>query len=373
MRFRRILQKLDNHTTIIFAGTGIVDDVGFFKDILESHKHSTHYLISDTKVYGIYGNRIVNVLQSAGMSIVKLIIKEGENSKSARVYLKLVNKILKNGVDKNSIIFSLGGGVVNNISGFIASTIYRGIGLIHIPTTFMAQADVTIDFKQAINFRYGKNLIGSFYNAKYVIIDSFFLLTLDDRNISNGISESIKHALTQNMDFFNSLVNLKNSFRENSFIERSLMRTVELKIELLENKSTDSYSEMAMQYGHCIGHAIEKVSKYSLLHGEALAVGMCVSSEIAKVLGLCQRNTVEAHYEICGKFKLPTTIPGSFDINKILSIISYDKNFLNKKPHFGFVNRVGTLFQSAGNFSIPVNISAIKEGINNNIKRMVIK
>ncbi|MFH1354357.1 MAG: 2-deoxy-scyllo-inosose synthase [bacterium] len=337
-------------------------------------KESQHFIITDNKVGDLYAAKVSDFLCKHAVNFDVFTIPIGEKSKSLRVFENLSSDIIGAGMDKNSYIIGLGGGVVNNIAGFLASTLYRGVNLIQIPTSLLAQVDAAIDFKQAINGPGGKNHIGSYYPAEKIIIDPEVLCTLSHRQLKNGLAESIKHALTQDWGFCDYLLKYTGNIDEPSFLDNVIVRTVDLKIMLLNESLNHDYAEMLPQYGHAIGHALEKVSDYKLLHGEAIAIGMCVTAEIALLLGVCDESTVIDHYKVMRKFGLPMQIPNYIPIDELLAAIRRDKHFCHGEMKSVLVSRVGSIGHSHGNecvFSIRDDL--IKSAVIKNCSRNVTK
>jgi 3-dehydroquinate synthase len=269
-------------------------------------------------------------------------------------------------MDEGSVIVDVGGGVVNNMAGFLAATLYRGVELIHIPTTTMAQVDAAIDFKQAVNSKKGKNLTGAYHPASHVLIDPDTLATLPERHIRNGLAESLKHAITQDAEFFQWLLKNERPLTDLDFWETVIRRTIALKVPLLNGDPHDEANEMLPQYGHSIGHAVEHVSGYAFLHGEAVAIGMCVSAEIARLIGVCDEATVEAHYQLCSRYGLPTQIPQSINVEDVLNTIRYDKHYLGSLPRMALVSSVGTVWKDQGVVSIPIDYPILARAIEAN-------
>ena len=355
--------------TDIFIEKGLLDKLDQVRLIPELFADSPHFILTDSVVDKLYGEKVLNGLLKAGYNVRKLVVPEGEKTKNINEYAKLADKIFSHGMDERSIIISLGGGVINNIAGFLASTLYRGIGLIHIPTTMMAQVDAAIDFKQAVNSANGKNLLGSYHPAMCIAIDPKILLSLDDRHINNGISESIKHALTQDMNFLRYLMDNSGKIRDVDFLEYVVRRTIELKVPLLNGDVRDDYNEMLPQYGHSVGHAVEHLSSYDLLHGEALAIGMCITAEIARLLDICGDDIVEAHYSICKKYNLPTKLPDYITEDDVCNVIKYDKHYLKGSPHMALAQKVGEVWNYNNTYSAPINYEILKQAININKKK----
>lgn len=306
-------------------------------------KGSRHFIITDGRVSNLYGKKVSDLMRKHKIDFDVLVVPVGEKSKSLHVYEKLCSKVLGAGIDKNSYIIGLGGGVVSNIAGFLASTLYRGIGLIQIPTSLLAQVDAAVDFRQAINGPGGKNHIGSYYSADIIVIDPDVLNTLPHRHLRNGLAESIKHALTQDKIFNDYLLGYRGHLDNSAFLDNVIVRTANLKIMLLNESLNYDYSEMLPQYGHAIGHALEQVSGYKLLHGEAIALGMCVMAEAALLLGVCNEDTVTAHYEIMRKFDLPVKIPSYIFTDKLLAAVRHDKHFSRGKIKSVLVSKPGSI------------------------------
>jgi|SRR3989344_1316028 len=318
---------------------------------------SIHFIVTDETVDALYGNRLERLFKKNNFLIKKLVIPAGESSKSFSNYKRLSENILAYGVDRESTIIGFGGGVVNNLAGFLASTIYRGVRLIQIPTTLLSQLDATIDFKQAINSSLGKNHIGSFYPASLIIVDPFFLSTLPHRHIQNGLAESIKHGLTHSVNLFKYLNSSRNEIMDLNFLTEVIHQTVSSKIKLL-NDFDFELSEMTPQYGHPIGHALEYLSKYKLLHGEALAIGMCVMTEISHLLKICAAPTKKQHYNILQQFNLPTVIPKEISNKEIIAVVRRDKHFVNNAICSVLVDVVGSVAKNrkGRTFEISLNI-----------------
>jgi 3-dehydroquinate synthase len=347
----------------IYVERGLVKKIGEYDIIPEKKSDSPHFLLTDSRVNSFYGDVVLNSFQNAGYNIKKIVVPEGEQSKSIDTYNEVADIMFSNRIDKNTILFSLGGGVVNNLAGVLASTLYRGIELMHISTSSMSQVDAALDFKQAINSRMGKNLIGSYYPASKILIDPEVLVTLTSRHLYDGIAESIKHALTQSRDFFEYLKANANDIKNVDVLEEIVRKTISLKVPLLRGDVRDDFNEMLPQYGHSVAHAVEHLSAYELYHGEAVAVGICISAEISRLLGLCDEETVSAHYELCKLYKLPVTVPENIGTEDIVAKIRYDKHYLKGLPHMALPVDVGEMWHHHNIYSVPVEYDILSEAI----------
>jgi len=339
------IRSIVNPRTEIYYGSGSVAKGDFVVSLLRDNLASRHVLIADERVHRLYGRRLAAVMGAAGVDLKICLVPSLESSKSVDVYLRLVEQTLTSGVDKGSHVITLGGGVTSNVGGFVAATVFRGLPLIHLPSSLMAQLDACIDVRQAINHRHGKNLIGALYPPRAVVVDPALLTTLPTRHLRSGIAEAVKHSLTQSRAFYRHLLDQAAHLRESEFLERVVRETIRLKLSLMSRRArgdADSY----LQYGHCIGHAIETASHYSQLHGEAIAIGMTISAEIAVSMKLAGPTLVREHLSVLRAYCLPVSLPREASIDAVMEAIAHDKNTRLSTPRMGLLRRIGCLYRS---------------------------
>ena len=324
---------------------------------------SPHIIITDKVVHRLYGRQVYEELKKGGYKVEILVLAQGENNKSLKNYMSLANKILAKGIDKKSIIISLGGGVINNLSGFLASTLYRGIGLVHIPTTLMAQADSAIGIKQGVNGPKGKNLLGSYYSPMKVIVDPLVVRSQTNRSLRDGLAECIKHAIAQDKKFLAYLAGYRGSIRDSAFLEFVIRKNIGLKIALMERDFAEDDEALVLQYGHEVGHAVEYLSGYVLGHGESVAIGMRVSAELSAIVGIANKNLITQHKKILKKYKLPFVLPRSIKPDSIINMLQYNKKFQGKRAHFALVSNIGSLWHARGKYTIPCSEEIIKQAL----------
>ena len=348
-----------------------------------------NYLVVDSIVDELYGDKVLQGFRDGGLDVYKIVtpadaVDESGNSSAERhktlaVFSKCVDQILESGISKNSCIISLGGGVVNNLCGFIASSLYRGITLVHITTSMMGMTDAAIDFKQAVNHHLGKNLLGAYYPATNIVIDPEVLETLSKRHILNGISEALKHALCQSRNTTEAIVNplaedIHKALRNSDYLEMVCRDCIDYKVPTLTHYHESDFNEMVPQYGHAIAHAVEHLSFHSkgvspLLHGEAVAIGMCVTVEVGRILGVCNDHTVEEHYDYVSRANLPVYIPDGIGIEAIQNKLCYDKHYV-KKPTMGLLAEIGKMHCNPdGTFAVEVDNDVIRQALVNHLKR----
>lgn len=270
-----------------------------------------------------------------------LFVPEGEGSKSMETAQILINKMIENGITRNCLIIALGGGVIGDLAGFIASIYMRGVDFIQIPTTLLSQIDSSVGGKVGVNSKYMKNAIGSFKQPSLVLIDSTTLQTLPKNQINSGIAEMIKYGLIASKSLFEDLLT-KDIFLD---IDNYISQCVSIKKEFVVVDEYDSGMRQILNYGHTIGHAIEQYSNYKLLHGEAIAIGMVKMS-----IGMSHFDKL---IKILNKYNLP--IQYEYDKQEIYKYITTDKKASQAKLNIIIVEEVGK------GYIKPIEISQILE------------
>lgn len=346
--------------------------------------NTTNYLITDEIVDKIYGESVLQSLKSSGLQVTKLVVPSSsldstgdpstEKFKTLDVFSSLCNQIIAKGMTKNTTIISLGGGVVNNICGFLAGSLYRGINLVHITTTMMGMVDAAIDFKQAVNHRLGKNLLGCYYGACSIIIDPELLVTQSDRAIRNGLAEAVKHGLCHSLPLLQEILGCKN-LKDVDWLTKVIQQTIALKSPTLTHYEESDFNEMCPQYGHAVGHSCEFLSFHTggraLLHGEAVAIGSCVTAEIALLMGLCDQACVDMHYQIFRACGLPVFVPAEMKEEQVCKQMLYDKHYELKRVTMGLLNKIGDMHCVDGVYTMIVEPDILTQAININISKRV--
>lgn len=343
---------------------GIINRISQYEIIPHEFYYSPHHMIIDRNIWELYGKKIYDQLNSLGYIVNKTLVDPGERSKSIENFARIAEEILAIGIDKKSIIISVGGGVIKDLAGFIASTLYRGIGFISFPTTILSQCDAAIALKQGVNGIKGKNLIGSYYCPMKVIVDPSMLLTLGDRYISDGLSECFKQSFAQDIDFFNFFYNYTGDVKDLDFLEEAVTKAVKLKVHSVQLDFYEESISLVNQYGHEVGHAVEYLSGYELLHGESVAIGMRVSAELSHLMGIADKSVVDAHIELMKKYKLPVTVPDYINPDDILNTLRYNKKFHGSSARFVIVEKIGTLWHDENYYTVFCSDKLLQEAIN---------
>ncbi|MBI3766041.1 MAG: 3-dehydroquinate synthase [Ignavibacteriales bacterium] len=272
-----------------------------------------------------------------------LTVPAGERSKSRRSKELLENNLLALGANRDSLIVALGGGMVGDLAGFVAATLLRGIPYIQIPTTLLAQVDSSIGGKVAIDHPLGKNLIGAFYQPQKVYIDIGALKTLPDREFSNGLAEVIKYAAILDSELFDELEQKQSKIlsRDEKSLLNIIKRCCELKKSVVEEDEKETDYRRILNFGHTIGHAIERLSKYRIPHGQAVAIGMVAESTMSSHLGILPARHAERITSLLKMYNLPTEIPSTIKLEAIMRATLQDKKVHRGMTHYTLLERIG--------------------------------
>ncbi|WP_315166613.1 3-dehydroquinate synthase [Metaclostridioides mangenotii] len=287
---RKVYVNLEKSTYCIRIENNSFDSIG--KKIKKVHQCKKAVIITDENVNNYYTGRLESSLLENDFDVDSIVIKPGEMSKSLDSLPKIYNRLIDFEVTRNDLLIALGGGVVGDICGFVASSFLRGIPFIQIPTSLLAQVDSSVGGKVGINLERGKNLVGSFYHPKAVFVDPLVLNTLPDKYFKDGMAEIIKYGCIKDKDFFYKLKSLKtiNDITDN--IDDIIYRCCSIKKEMVESDERDLNERMILNFGHTLGHAVEKYYNFEkYTHGEAVAIGMYNIALIGERKGLTKDGT----------------------------------------------------------------------------------
>ncbi|EHJ51800.1 3-dehydroquinate synthase [Streptococcus macacae] len=283
-------------------------------------------LITDNRVGSLYAEKVKLSLEDAGFNVAVFDFLEGEASKNLTTVNKAYEFLLKQGMTRSDGIIALGGGVVGDLAGFVASTYMRGIHFLQIPTSLTAQVDSSIGGKTGVNTPLAKNMVGTFAQPDGVLIDPDTLNTLGQRELIEGMGEVIKYGLIADSELWENLEGLDGSIE--SILENAEMiiyHSCNVKRQIVVEDELDNGVRLYLNFGHTIGHAIEATAGYGkVMHGEAVAIGMIQLSRVAQAKGLMPQGITEKIKAMCSKFGLPIDYE-PWDINKLYAVLSHDK------------------------------------------------
>lgn len=263
----------------VVIGKSLLDSAG--KMCGEIFSAGKAMIVTDDKVAPLYLERVKKSFESAGFTAAEFIFKNGEESKNINTLSSLLECMAENKITRSDTVVALGGGVTGDMAGFAAAVYLRGVRFVQIPTTLLAAVDSSVGGKTAIDLKAGKNLAGSFYQPSAVICDIETLDTLDDAVFAQGMAEVIKYGVIFDKDLFN----LTKSGDVKGNIEHIIKRCVELKRDVVQKDEHDNGERQLLNFGHTVGHAIEKCSGFTVAHGEAVAIGMVIAAKAAYSLG----------------------------------------------------------------------------------------
>jgi shikimate kinase / 3-dehydroquinate synthase len=309
----------------VVLGPGLLDYAGML--LRASGLLGRVRLIADTNVYAEYGSRVESALRTCGYEVASCEVAPGEASKSLDTAARLYDWLVEAGAERRDLILALGGGVVGDLAGFIAATFLRGLRLVQMPTSLLAQVDSSVGGKVAVNHPRGKNLIGAFYPPSLVIADTTTLSTLPRRELSAAFGELVKHGVILDEQLFAQIEQHAEGLLrlDHDLLDPIIARSIGIKSGVVEQDERESGIRAILNYGHTIGHAVEAVSEFARYrHGEGVAIGMVGAAEIAVELGILDSSAAVRQRDLLGRLSLPVGCPG-LDVNQLLAAMGHDK------------------------------------------------
>ena len=351
MKRFRIIVKTNNKNYPIMIGENIIEKTGnLIRTQIPNCKKIA--LIIDNKVPKKILTQVKNSIKNFDNLYIKL--NTNEKIKNFKIVSELINKLLKKNFHRNDCLIALGGGILGDIAGLTASLVKRGIKFINIPTTLLSQVDSSVGGKTGVNSRYGKNLIGSFYQPEIVISDTSTLNSLPKREIVCGYAEILKHALILDKKLFfwlqkngKKILNLNNKV----VIQKAIYQSCKIKAKIIEKDEKEKDLRQILNFGHTFGHAFEATTNFSnkINHGESVLLGMLCASEFAyrnKILKNKDLNLIKEHYSI---LNLPNKLNDYFakkDVKNIIQFMKSDKKNIDSKIKLILINKIGKTLKS---------------------------
>lgn len=340
---KKVRVRLGSNSYDILIGQGLLMQTGAkLKEIGFSDKL---VIIADPTVKNLYGNTLKQSLASSGFKVFLLEVPKGEEQKSLETAGRLYHELTDLYAERTTPIIALGGGVIGDLAGFVAATYLRGVPLIQIPTTLLAQVDSSIGGKVAVNHGLLKNKIGAFYQPRLVISDIAILESLIPGDLSDGLAEAIKYGVIWDEELFTYIEGNLDQIKslDARALETIVFRSAKIKSEVVEKDERDFGLRNILNYGHTIGHAIESVSDFKVQHGEAVALGMLAAARISSKLDILDKNEANRLKEVIASAGLPTQIP-TFQLEGLIQAMKHDKKILQGKIRFVLPRSIGEVF-----------------------------
>ncbi|MGD9561270.1 MAG: 3-dehydroquinate synthase [Pyrinomonadaceae bacterium] len=355
----RVATRENANSYEIRIGGGLLASVGEWAASVRAGRIGRVAIISNQKVYGLYGDVVSDALASTGFQPTVHLIGDGERFKNLRTVEKVLQFLGESRLSRTDVVVALGGGVVGDLAGFAASIYLRGIDFLQVPTTLLSMIDSSVGGKTGVNTSFGKNLIGSFYQPRGVLVDTDTLRTLPDREITAGLCEAVKQGAIGGGKLFKSTARFLDGLPGNSVSKRLgdakfavelasvLAAQVAFKARIVagdERESVDktgANSRKVLNFGHTFGHALEKVTNYRYLrHGEAVGHGIRFASELSKNLGLLAADEVKLLNDVVRRAgKLPPI--AHIDPREVFATFTFDKKMINDSLHWILLEQIG--------------------------------
>lgn len=322
-------------------GSNLLEKSGQLIKEIKDYKRAV--LVTDKNVDALYSDIVVKSLEESNIKVVKIVLESGEHTKSLEFVEFLIRKLVENKISRKDLMIGLGGGVIGDLVGFVSSIYLRGIDLVHIPTTLLAQVDSSIGGKVGVNLKEAKNLIGSFKHPVLIIADIETLKTIDDRVYRDGLGEVFKYACIDSESIFEKFEEVDSTEEIGDHIIDIITLCASIKAKYVEKDELDKGYRNTLNFGHTLAHAIEKYYNYEkYLHGEAVAIGMYNITRIGEKKGLTLEGTSKRLKNLLVKYKLPYKLEMRLD--ELSEPISLDKKNDGEKIKVVMLRKIGESF-----------------------------
>jgi 3-dehydroquinate synthase len=318
--------------------TGGIDSLGA---LLQANGLQNPIIVTDENVARLHADQVLDSLRRSNYKPTLLSIPAGESAKTLDTITDLWRGFLETGLDRNSAVVALGGGVIGDLAGFAAATFMRGVDWVVVPTTLLSMVDASIGGKTGFDLPEGKNLIGSFHPPRCVLADPQVLGTLPASELRSGMAEVVKHGVIGDPDLFDLCSAGLEAALDN--LPQIVRRAMAVKIRIIEDDPYEKGSRAALNLGHTLGHAVESVSGYRLRHGEAVAIGMVAEAKLAEVLNIARKGLADRIAEVLRAMGLPTQIPKDLSKEKLINVMQFDKKKFEGVTRFALPLEIGRI------------------------------
>ena len=336
----------------IHVGAGALTQLGQQARVWNQGKKA--FVLTHPSLYELYGEWLGESLRAADYTLESCLVPEGERSKTLRHAARLFTRLAHMGADRQSVIFALGGGVIGDLSGFVAASYMRGIPLVHVPTSLLAMVDSSIGGKTGVNHPLGKNLIGAFY-PRAPAITSADMASLPEREYLCGLSEIVKAGAIGDPELFAFMENRVQAIRERDedTLTTLIERAIAVKVRVVQEDPTEKGVRAILNFGHTIGHALEAATAYAqYTHGEAVAIGMALVARLSERLAYCSADVRERLGDLLTTLRLPVSYADIMP-QRLLDVMAHDKKSVNGVVRFVMLEDIGSVaFQQ----SVPLDV-----------------
>jgi 3-dehydroquinate synthase len=350
---------LDGYHVIVAAGA--LDAIGdAVRAAAPAHRYA---IVTDANVGPHYAARVRSALGADAADV--FTVPAGEAEKTRATWSALTDELLAAGFGRDSAIVALGGGVVGDLSGFVAATYMRGIPYVQVPTSLLAMIDASIGGKTGVDTAAGKNLVGAFHHPAVVVVDPAALATLSAEHLRAGMAEAIKHGVIADEGYFERVRAVAAALPAVDVTGDAMLDlvtgSIEIKARVVRADGRESGIRKTLNFGHTVGHAVELRSDYTLLHGDAVAIGMAYESEIAERIGVAESGTARRVRDALRDARLPDAMPASIRAADVLAATRGDKKARAGRAEYALPTRVGAMADAGGRWSLPVDDVVVRD------------
>jgi len=329
---------------------------------------AAYAVISDSHVGKLYGEDLLKRLSALGYRVELLTFPAGESNKTRDTWASLSDRMLAAHLGRDAAVIALGGGVVNDVAGFVAATYLRGIPLVQVPTSLLAMIDSSIGGKTGVDVPAGKNLLGAFHQPRVVVADPELLASLSSVQLAAGLAEAVKHGVIADAEYFAFLEGEYAAIfaKHAPALERVVRRSVEIKAAVVAQDEREKGKRAILNFGHTIGHAIEATSQYEVLHGEAVAIGMVYESRIGETLGISPSGTAKRIAAVLELLHLPVALPDASQVDDLVAAMRTDKKVRAGEIRIAVPRAIGVAHGDDGKgWTVPVSEPTIRQALVN--------
>jgi 3-dehydroquinate synthase len=340
---RRIAVRTPTEHYDIHISPGVLAAVGKHVQALTPGRKA--FLVSHPSIAELYERPLSDSLREAGFTVATYLVPEGERHKTLPTASQLFTFLAQHGADRQSLVCALGGGVIGDLSGFVAATYMRGVPFVQVPTSLLAMVDSSIGGKTGVNHELGKNLIGAFYPPRAVFTDTTLLRSLPRREYLCGLSEIVKAGVIADAELFALLEAHVPAIhqRHESTLTTLIERAIAVKVNVVQQDPTERGLRAILNFGHTIGHALEAVTSYSRYsHGEAVAIGMALVARLSEQRGYCRRDAVMRLFALLEALQLPVTC-ADIPLQPLLDVMAHDKKAVQGVVRFVLLQDIGAV------------------------------
>jgi 3-dehydroquinate synthase len=350
--------KLLGSRIVVCAGA-LADAAALVRDVAPGQRP---IVIADTNVAPIHAAPI-----AAALDADLLTFPAGEASKVRATWAELTDDLLDRQLGRDTVVVAVGGGVCGDLAGFVAATYLRGVPVVQVPTSLVAMIDAAIGGKTGVDTRHGKNLVGAFHQPALVLIDPLALRTLPPAHRRAGMAEAIKHGVIADEAYFHWIAAhggaLLDAALSADLATRLVLDSVAVKVDVVAGDEREGGRRKILNFGHTIGHAVEHLSGYRLLHGEAIAIGMVVEARIGALAGVTLPGLAEEIHVLCAALGLPVRIDSEFGTEEILALTRGDKKARAGAAEYALPTRLGAMHEADGHFAVRVDEAVVRTAI----------